>query len=269
LSKTSSIYCCLVTGAFVVLIQAVGAAVTTGSAGAATAPASSPDGAAAPAASPDGGGTAPAQPAAPETNTVRNAAIVSSPDGGTATGSPISIGTLYGIAVPLFKPEFFQVTNGRLERIRSAQVSDYIDPAVYVLPSIAVYTKTKSVKKPKTTAAVQQKLVTKGWTGLDAADFDYKTTGNTLSVILPAGVTSSSVNGVSVSIGVGAAFGSNIGPAEVGIAGAFVWNQQPFLTDAQQAAIGMPVGAATGISDQIGTRLRPSFALGLYLTPAF
>jgi hypothetical protein len=214
-------------------------------------------------------------------NGLRNAAFVLAPSDGngttdgdsgkgtakTAAASLIAIGTLYGLAIPLYKPEFFKVTNGTLERVRDSTASDYIQPAVYVLPSIAILTNTWAYRKPKATQAVLEKQI--NHVPLTSGDYNYGVGGSTLSFIIPAGLTSTTVNGVAVSAGLGLAYGRNIGSAEVGIAAAVVWNQTPYLSNSQQGAIGTAVGGTTGISDQIDSRLRPSVALGLFLTPTF
>jgi hypothetical protein len=213
----------------------------------------------------------PPAPSVTPGSAVRNAPFTSATDAtdssaGSATKSPIAIGTLYGIAVPLFKPEYFRVVSGQIQRVRSAEVGDYFNPAVYVLPSVAIMTRTHAVKTPKATAAVLEKRFDK--VALDPkTDYDYSTTGNTLAFILPAGVSSSSIDGVTVSIGVGFSYGHALSGAEVGFAAAVVWNQEKYLTDAQRASLGGPLPA--GVSDQIDTRLRPSLALGLYFTPTF
>jgi hypothetical protein len=223
-------------------------------------------------ADPSSGSAAPTQVS---TGGLRSAAINSSPNAAPAdsnppsgSASPIAIGTLYGLTVPLYTPEFFRVSNGNLQRVRGATASDYVQPAVYVLPSVAIWTRSKLVRKPQTTVAVMKKQ----WDHqpLTDDDYDYSLSGTTLSLILPAGLTSTSTNGTAVSVGLGLAYGHSIGAAaELGIALAVVWNETTYLSDAQRGAIGMPVGGMTGISDQLDTRLRPSLAIGLYLTPTF
>ncbi|WP_438029175.1 hypothetical protein [Sorangium sp. So ce233] len=183
-----------------------------------------------------------------------------------ATGSPFTIGTMYGIAAPLYKPEFFRVSGGRLEVVRDNEIGDYLVPAVFVLPSLAIWTKSYPVSSVKQTQDVLRKYAS--GSALAADEYNYGTGGVTLSMILPAGLNLQSSDGKHVSIGIGLSLGLSLtSGAEVGFALAAVWSQVPYLSNAQRRYIGQTL--PDGVSDQIDTRLRPSAVLGLYLAPTF
>jgi hypothetical protein len=186
---------------------------------------------------------------------------------GNASGSPFTIGTLYGLAIPLYAPQFFRVTNGNLEQIRSAKGGDYFVPAVYVLPSVAVWSNSYVVRKPKNTPDVLKKIKS-GPPALSPDDYDYSVGGRTLSIILPAGLNVQTMGGTNVSIGLGLSFGWALTTgSEVGIGLATVWSQVPYLSDQQRKYVGAALPA--GVSDQIDTRLMPSCVLGAYISPTF
>jgi hypothetical protein len=167
----------------------------------------------------------------------------------------------------MYKQEFFRVSNGNLERIRGSEFGDYVLPSVFVLPSLAVWTASFTVRTPKQTEAVLKKHF-KNPKSLKDDEYEYRTRGRTLSIILPAGLNLQSSDGSNVSIGIGASLGWSLtSGSEAGIALAAVWSQSPYLSDEQRKYIG---GALPdGVSDQIDTRLRPMAVLGLYLTPTF
>ncbi|AUX41610.1 uncharacterized protein SOCE26_030310 [Sorangium cellulosum] len=195
----------------------------------------------------------------------------SDPAGGgsktAATGSPFTIGTMYGVAVPMYKPEFFRISGRRIEVVRDNEPGDYVSPAVFVLPSLAVWTVTYTAKTLKQDRETLKKHINNP-RALTEDDYDYNVRGRTISVILPAGLSLRSSDGKDVSIGIGASLGWSLtSGSEVGIALAAVWSQVPYLSNEQKRYIGQAL--PDGVSDQIDTRLRPAAVLGLYLTPTF
>ena len=149
------------------------------------------------------------------------------------TSSPLSVGTFLGIAVALYNTTSYAITNNTVHIVESSTGWDYLQPAAFVLPSIAL--------------AIVDKT--------------------TISAIVPFGLTAKAKDLGDLNIGAGIAFGWTLKNAEVGLALGMVWQQQPFLNDAQRASHNSNSPLATGDSQTIGTKLMPSAIFGIYLTP--
>ncbi len=170
--------------------------------------------------------------------------------------SPISIGTPYGLVVPLYAPQFLAVEGRRVTRVRDSDRGDYFLPGIFVLPSVALYSNGVIYKRRDVVEGkIQESLVSRGYT---------------LSAIIPAGLTMKANDGKDLAIGIGLALGWTAGSgAEVGFALAAVWQNAGYLSKAQQASLDAGAELATNASDKLETRLRPSLCLGIYLNPTF
>lgn len=148
------------------------------------------------------------------------------------TGSPLSIGSLIGVSVPLYTPENWTVRDRTIQRQRSAQAEDYLIPGVYLLPSLTLV----------------------------------GSAGHSLSVIIPFGLDSR--RNASAGFGISWGFGVRRG-TEVGLAIAMIWSPAPRLSDEQQRSLDTATALSAGASETIETTLRPTVGLGIYITPQF
>ena len=87
---------------------------------------------------------------------VQKAADNAAATGGTKLGSPISIGTLFGLSVPLFHPNTYAVRSNVVVETHTASGWDYLLPSVYVVPSVALWTRqyTTTIKNGATERTV-------------------------------------------------------------------------------------------------------------------
>lgn len=148
------------------------------------------------------------------------------------SGSPLSIGSLIGLSVPLYTPDTWFVRDRIVQRQRAAQAEDYLIPGVYLLPSLSL---------------------------VGAA-------GHSLSVIIPFGLDSR--RNASAGIGISWGFGVRRG-TEVGLSLAVIWSSAPRLSDEQKRSLDTAMALPTGASETIETTLRPIAGLGIYITPQF
>jgi hypothetical protein len=172
------------------------------------------------------------------------AALTTAPP--SALGSPFSVGTLFGLAIPRLHPNRYVVHSNVVYADHIASGWDWVQPSVFVVPSIAV----------KTTVYV--------------ASNDPKkiTATHTWSVIVPAGLASKGPASQDLALGVGVAFSKAIpSGSEVGVGVAVVWTQAQSLTEAQAASLNGMTELPKGEADTIGTRPMPSLTLGLFITP--
>jgi hypothetical protein len=155
------------------------------------------------------------------------------PTPATGTSSPFTLGTLLGLAVPFAAPDTYAVRDGVIVRDRSAAWYEWVQPALYLLPSVALWGRG----------------------------------GYSLSVIVPAGLTGGRPGasyGFGVSVGI-----ATRASVEVGLALALVWTQQPRLSDGQLASFSTGQPIAAGVATEIGTVAQPGLVFGVYLTPLF
>jgi hypothetical protein len=129
------------------------------------------------------------------------------------------------------------VRDGVVYRKYKDETWDYIQPAAYVLPTIALWSNDK---------------------------------GTVVSAVVPFGLTGKGRDIKDLQIGAGVSMGFSVGQsAEVGLALALVWSQAPVLSDAQRRSYSTQTALPAGESDQFDTRLRPTATLGVYVTPVF
>jgi hypothetical protein len=171
-------------------------------------------------------------------------------------GSSIfTIGTMFGVSTPFFTPATYVVRDNKVLRTNpNLNASDYVLPAVFVLPSIGLYAR-------------------RWWTtysgGPPGTDHQQEH-AFTLSAIVPAGLTAGSSDGKNLSVGLGVACGWTVpSGAQVGLALAVIWQQAQSLDGDQQQSLQRDGVLATGASNTISTTLRPSAAIGLFLAPTF
>jgi hypothetical protein len=160
-------------------------------------------------------------------------AVASSAAASTPSSSPLSVGTMLGINVPLYNTTTYEVVNGTVRVSQARSAADYFQPSAFVLPSVSI---------------------------LELG------TSTNLSVIVPFGLTAAGKS-ANLNIGVGAAVGWSLNKSEIGVGLAAVWTSQPYLSTAQQASLDSNKPIAAGEGQTIATRLTPSIALGLYITP--
>jgi hypothetical protein len=185
---------------------------------------------------------------------VRSAGVIDEGDR-PKIGSIFTIGTLFGVALPLYAPAAYEIRDQKVIRLNpSLDASDYVLPAVFVMPSVGLYSRSWWT------------TYTGGPEGTDRTDAH----SFTISLILPAGMTTKSADGKDLAIGLGVSFGWTVpGGAEVGLALATVWQQAQSLNGEQQSALDSGGSLADGASNAVGTKLKPSLTLGAYIAPTF
>lgn len=155
------------------------------------------------------------------------------PAPGANTSSPFTLGTLLGLAIPFASPDTYAIRDGVVVMDRSAAWHEWLQPALYLLPSVALWGRG----------------------------------GYSLSVIVPAGLTGGRPGasyGFGVSVGI-----ATRASVEIGLALAMVWTQQPSLTDGQRASLASGAPLGVGVASEIGSVAQPGLVFGVYLVPLF
>lgn len=194
------------------------------------------------------------------------------------TSSAFTIGTLVGLAIPLYEPVKVIASNGNLELQREVRAEDYFRPAAFVLPSIALASLfRKNVRTQKQTAEAAQRLLIACPLGLDddtssqceaekanPRNYDFSIRSQTLAAIVPLGVSTSAEGEPVASLGLGLSWGFTVSRgAEIGFAAAVVWSPDTDLSPDQVDAIRQ--GGV--VAEEVPTGMRPALTLGFYIAP--
>src|SRR3569832_229752 len=157
-------------------------------------------------------------------------AVTTAPPSGL--GSPFSVGTLFGLAIPLYLPDRYVVHSNIVYADHIGSGWDWVQPSVFVVPSVAV----------KTTVYVASNAPKK------------VTATHTWAVIVPAGPASMGPAAQDLALWIGLAFSMAIpSGSEVGVGVAPVWTQAQSLTEAQAVSLTRKTALQQGVVVSFGS----------------